>query len=117
MGVGSGWTAAGIDKYIEIAQQVKIDRRQKGYMFNQELYKYCIAKTQTKVREKHPTTERKKPVPYDDLDDDGDWEEEYNNMSVSSTDNMGSRTGAAAGFLHQQDNGQPGNASNRFTEV
>jgi hypothetical protein len=104
LGVGSGWTAAGIDnKYNEIAQQVKIDRRQKGYMFNQEQYKYCIAKTQTKVREKHTTTRRKKPVPYDDLDDDCDWEEEYNNMSVSSTDNMVSRTGAAAGFLHQQD--------------
>ena len=114
MGVGSGWTAAGIDKYNEIAHQVKIDRRQKGYMFNQELHKYCMAKTQTKVREKQTTTERKKPVPYDDLDD-GDWEEDYNNMLVSN-DNMVS-TGGAAGLLHQEDSGRPGNASNRFTEV
>ena len=115
MGVGSGWTAAGIDKYNEIAHQVKIDRRQKGYMFNQELHKYCMAKTQTKVQEKQTTTERKKPVPYDDLDDDGDWEEDYNNMLVSN-DNMVS-TGGAAGLLHQEDSGRPGNASNRFTEV
>jgi hypothetical protein len=70
---GSGWSREGLEKFNEIANMVKEDRKLRGATFNSELYKVFKNTRKRKVKgDRALDPKKQKPLIYDDMDDDDD---------------------------------------------
>ena len=70
---GVGWSDEGVEKFSELASEVKENRRKFGQDFNKELYKKVVLRSNAAAiaaaKAKKCQDEKNKPIPYDDLED------------------------------------------------
>jgi hypothetical protein len=82
---GSGWSCEGLEQFNAIADMVKKDREFRGTTFNSELlYKVFKNTRKRKAKSNHGIDpKRKRPLIYDDMDDEDDSGQEDTNELVS----------------------------------